>query len=154
MDLLRLSRLFFGPHPVGLSVLQRLDLLGSTRWTGSREGPAWLRAASRSSSSHQKRMSSLCSDSSKLNTVAPQEEEEEESFGTLSEKFSSRRIFHKSTAQLYNLKLKEQGVEEEELEPRLWQGRRNTPYWYFLQCKRLIKEGKIEPCVSWAGFEG
>lgn len=148
MDLLRLSRLFFGPHPVGLSVLQRLDLLGSTRWTGSREGPAWLRAASRSSSSHQKRMSSLCSDSSKLSTVAPQEEEEEESFGTLSEKFSSRRIFHKSTAQLYNLKLKEQGVEEEELEPRLWQGQRNTPYWYFLQCKRLIKEGKLAEALD------
>lgn len=141
MDLLRLSRLFSGPHPIGLSVLQRLDLLRSTQWTGGREGPAWLRAASCSSSSHQKRMSSLCSDSS--TPVAPQEEEEEESFGTLSEKFSSRRIFHKSTAQLYNLKLKEQGVEEEELEPRLWQGGRNTPYWYFLQCKRLLKEGKV-----------
>lgn len=91
-------------------------------------------------------MSSLCSDSS--TPVAPQEEEEEESFGTLSEKFSSRRIFHKSTAQLYNLKLKEQGVEEEELEPRLWQGRRNTPYWYFLQCKRLIKEGKLAEALD------
>ncbi|XP_006248935.1 pentatricopeptide repeat-containing protein 1, mitochondrial isoform X2 [Rattus norvegicus] len=142
MDLLRLSRLFSGPHPIGLSVLQRLDLLRSTQWTGGREGPAWLRAASCSSSSHQKRMSSLCSDSS--TPVAPQEEEEEESFGTLSEKFSSRRIFHKSTAQLYNLKLKEQGVEEEELEPRLRQGGRNTPYWYFLQCKRLLKEGKMK----------
>lgn len=87
-------------------------------------------------------MSSLCSDSNKLSTEGPQEEEEE-SFGTLSDKFSSRRIFHKSTAQLYNLQLKEQGVEEEELEPRLWQGRRNTPYWYFFQCKRLIKEGKV-----------
>lgn len=91
-------------------------------------------------------MSSLCSDSS--TPVAPQEEEEEESFGTLSEKFSSRRIFHKSTAQLYNLKLKEQGVEEEELEPRLRQGGRNTPYWYFLQCKRLLKEGKLAEALD------
>ncbi|XP_038202735.1 pentatricopeptide repeat-containing protein 1, mitochondrial-like isoform X2 [Arvicola amphibius] len=91
-------------------------------------------------------MGSFCSDSSKLSTAAPQEEEEEddkENFGTLSDKYSSRRLFHKSTAQLYNLQLKEQGVEEEELEPKLWQGRRNTPYWYFFQCKRLIKEGKL-----------
>ena len=88
-------------------------------------------------------MGSFCSDSNKLSTVAPQEEEDEESFGTLSDKYSSRRLFHKSTAQLYNLQLKEQGVEEEELEPKLWQGRRNTPYWYFFQCKRLIKEGKV-----------
>jgi pentatricopeptide repeat domain-containing protein 1 len=150
MDLLRLSRLFSGPRPIGLSVLQHLDLVGSTRWTGGREGPARLRAAFCGSSSplplgsgNQKEMSSLCSDSSKLSTVAPQEEAEEESFGSLSGKFSSRRIFHKSTAQLYNLQLKEQGGEEEELEPRPWRGRRNTQYWYFFQCKRLIKEGKV-----------
>lgn len=104
-------------------------------------------------------MSSFCSDSKKLSTVAPQEEEEdEESFGTLSDKYSSRRLFHKSTAQLYNLQLKEQGVEEEELEPKLWQGRRNTPYWYFFQCKRLIKEGKVrEPWglpFCWVGICG
>lgn len=150
MDLLRLSRLCAGPHPIGLSVLQHLDLLGSTRWTGGREGPARLRAAFCSSASHlplgrgsQKKMSTLCSDSSKPSTVAPQEEEEEESFGTLSDKFSSRRLFHKSTAQLYNLQLKEQGVEEEEWEPKRWRGRKNTPYWYFFQCKRLIKDGKV-----------
>ncbi|KAH0511849.1 Pentatricopeptide repeat-containing protein 1, mitochondrial [Microtus ochrogaster] len=94
-------------------------------------------------------MGSFCSDPNKLSTVAPQEEEEdEESFGTLSDKYSSRRLFHKSTAQLYNLQLKEQGVEEEELEPKLWQGRRNTPYWYFFQCKRLIKEGKLAEALD------
>ncbi|EPY90047.1 pentatricopeptide repeat-containing protein 1-like protein [Camelus ferus] len=54
-------------------------------------------------------------------------------------------MFHKSTAQLYNLRLREQSIEDEEgeLEPKLWRGRRNTPYWYFLQCRRLIKEGKL-----------
>lgn len=161
---MRLSRLFSGPHPIGLSVLQHWDLLGSTRWTGVQEGLAQLRSAWPhwqvsasfcSSSSHlplgqgsQKNVGSFCSDSNKLSTVAPQEEEDEESFGTLSDKYSSRRLFHKSTAQLYNLQLKEQGVEEEELEPKLWQGRRNTPYWYFFQCKRLIKEGKLAEALD------
>ncbi|GAB1290468.1 Pentatricopeptide repeat-containing protein 1, mitochondrial [Apodemus speciosus] len=160
MDLLRLSRLFAGPHPIGLSVLQHLDLLGSTRWTGGREGPARLRAAFCSSASHlplgresQKKMSSFCSDSSKPSTVAPQEEEEEEeeeeSFGTLSDKFSSRRLFHKSTAQLYNLQLKEQGVEEEEWEPKRWQGRRNTPYCLAealdLFERQMLKEERLQP---------
>ncbi|XP_041533941.1 pentatricopeptide repeat-containing protein 1, mitochondrial-like [Microtus oregoni] len=161
---MRLSRLFSGPHPIGLSVLQHWDLLGSTRWTGVKEGlaqlrsawPHWQVSAAFCSSSHlplgqgsQKNMGSFCSDSNKLSTVAPQEEEEdEESFGTLSDKYSSRRLFHKSTAQLYNLQLKEQGVEEEELEPKQWQGRRNTPYWYFFQCKRLIKEGKLAEALD------
>lgn len=95
-------------------------------------------------------MSSLCSDSSKHGTVASQDEDDdEESFGTLSDKYSSRRLFHKSTAQLYNLQLKEQGDEEEELEPKRWQGRKNTPYWYFFQCKHLIKEGKVGEPQGW-----
>lgn len=80
-----------------------------------------------------------------------EEEEEEEGFGTFSDKYSSRRVFRKSTAQLYNLRLKEQSVKEEEeseLELKSWQGRRNTPYWYFFQCKHLIKEGKVRELLD------
>lgn len=77
------------------------------------------------------------------------EEEEEEPFGTLSDSFSSRRMFRKSTAQLYNLRLREQSVEEDEdLEPQSWQGRRNTPRWYFFRCKRLIREGKLAEALD------
>uniref|UniRef100_A0A8C2N0L2 Pentatricopeptide repeat domain 1 n=1 Tax=Cricetulus griseus TaxID=10029 RepID=A0A8C2N0L2_CRIGR len=157
IDLMRLSRLFFGPHPIGLSILQHLDLLGSNGWIGGKEGLSQLRvsAALCTSSSHlplgqgSQNMSSLCSDSSKHGTVASQDEDDdEESFGTLSDKYSSRRLFHKSTAQLYNLQLKEQGDEEEELEPKRWQGRKNTPYWYFFQCKHLIKEGKLAEALD------
>lgn len=156
MDLMRFARLFSGPRPVGLCALQHLDLLRAKR-AGGREGPKWLRAtgltqACSSSPSHlplgqgnQKNRSSVRSDVSHLGPTAIQEEEEE-SFGTLSNKYSSRRMFRKSTAQLYNLRLREQSVEEDEerdLEPKPWRGRKNTPYWYFFRCKHLIKEGKV-----------
>ncbi|XP_012878867.1 PREDICTED: pentatricopeptide repeat-containing protein 1, mitochondrial [Dipodomys ordii] len=156
MDIMRLARLFSGPGPVGLSILQCLGPRG-VWWTGGKEGLVWPRilqparpvSATFSSSLGQgsrKNMSSQPGDPSQPNALTPQEEEEEESFGTLSDKYSSRRIFQKSTAELYNWQLREQNMEEdeeEETEPKAWQGRRNTPYWYFLQCKRLIKEGQL-----------
>lgn len=166
MDLVRLSRLFSSPRPMGLSVLQCLDPLRA-RWAGARGWPAWLRAmgptgptsAAFSSSpsqlplrqGSQKNMHNRSSDLSQPSPMANQEEEEEESFGTLSDKYSSRRMFRKSTAELYNLRLREQSVkedEENELDPKSWQGRRNTPYWYFFQCKRLIKEGKVRELLD------
>ncbi|XP_036165793.1 pentatricopeptide repeat-containing protein 1, mitochondrial-like isoform X5 [Myotis myotis] len=165
MDLVRLARLFSSPRPLGLSILQHLDPLRA-RWAGGREGPVWLRsmgltgpipAAFSSSLSQlplnqgsQKNIRSLSSDPRQPSPMATQEEEEEESFGTLSDKYSSRRMFRKSTAQLYNLRLREQDEEddERELEPKSWQGRRNTPYWYFFQCKRLIKEGKLAEALD------
>ncbi|XP_040311842.1 pentatricopeptide repeat-containing protein 1, mitochondrial isoform X2 [Herpailurus yagouaroundi] len=157
MDLVRFARLFSGPRPVGLYALQHLDPLRA-KWAGGREGPKWLRAAGLTqacSSSpsqlplgqgNQKNRSSVSSDLSQPGPMATQEEEEE-SFGTLSNKYSSRRMFQKSTAQLYNLRLREQSVDEDEerdLEPKPWRGRKNTPYWYFFRCKHLIKEGKMK----------
>nr|KAF6366922.1 pentatricopeptide repeat domain 1 [Pipistrellus kuhlii] len=160
MDLMRLARLFSSPRPPGLSLLQHLGPLRG-RWAGGREGPAWLKsvrltgpvpAAFSSSLSPlplspggQKNIRSLSSDPSQPSPRPAQQEEEEESFGTLSDKYSSRRMFRKSTPQLYNLRLREQDEEDDEREPepKSWQGRRNTPYWYFFQCKHLIKEGKL-----------
>ncbi|CAK6444490.1 unnamed protein product [Pipistrellus nathusii] len=160
MDLMRLARLFSSPRPPGLSLLQHLGPLRG-RWAGGREGPAWLKsmrltgsvqAAFSSSPSQlplspggQKNTRSLSSDPSQPSPRATQQEEAEESFGTLSDKYSSRRMFRKSTPQLYNLRLREQDEEDDEREPepKSWQGRRNTPYWYFFQCKHLIKEGKL-----------
>ncbi|KFQ83943.1 hypothetical protein N337_08353, partial [Phoenicopterus ruber ruber] len=62
-------------------------------------------------------------------------------FGTLSNKFSSRKYYRKTTARFQNLKLQEEGEEEPERKPR--RGPKNTPYWYFLRCKALVREDKV-----------
>ncbi|XP_012587273.1 PREDICTED: pentatricopeptide repeat-containing protein 1, mitochondrial isoform X2 [Condylura cristata] len=167
MDLMRLAWLFRGPQPMGLSALRCLDPCRAKWGAGGSEGPPRLRATglaqlvpatfSRSLSrlpfglGSQKNISSLSSDPSQPTPKASQEEEEEEeSFGMLSDKYSSRRMFRKSTAQLYNLRLREQSGEDEqkELDPKSWRGQRNTPYWYFFQCKHLIKEGKLAEALD------
>ncbi|NXN86637.1 PTCD1 protein, partial [Bombycilla garrulus] len=67
-------------------------------------------------------------------------------FGTLSDKFSSRKYYHKTTTRFRDLKLREEGEEEPERKPR--RGPKNTPYWYFLQCKALIKEDKLAEALE------
>lgn len=67
-----------------------------------------------------------------------------ENFGSLSADMSSRRSFKKSSPYLQDLRHREEDDEEEDpVKPRRRPGRRNTPYWYFLQCKKLIKENKV-----------
>ncbi|XP_045140444.1 pentatricopeptide repeat-containing protein 1, mitochondrial [Echinops telfairi] len=168
MDLVRLSRLF--PHSCSLSqpILQHMGL-HSARWAAGREGPARLLALSRTqpvpatfSSSqsqlplgpgNQKNAGGVSSEPNQPGPMAltDEKEEVEEDFGSFSHKYSSRIMFRKSTAQLYELRLQEQSVSdgaEGELEPKPWQGQRHTPHWYFFQCKQLIKAGKLAEALD------
>uniref|UniRef100_UPI003AAC1DAC pentatricopeptide repeat-containing protein 1, mitochondrial isoform X1 n=1 Tax=Centroberyx gerrardi TaxID=166262 RepID=UPI003AAC1DAC len=72
-------------------------------------------------------------------------------FGPLSADLSSRRFFRKSSPDIQNLRHQEEEEEEEEEEgdpvkPKF--GRGNTPYWYFLQCKQLIKGNKLQEALD------
>lgn len=67
-----------------------------------------------------------------------------EKFGSLSEDISSRRSFRKSSPDLQDLRFRDDSMERQEgAEEFRNPVRRNTPYWYFLVCKRLIKENKV-----------
>lgn len=150
MDLLRFAHLFSATWTRTLLGVQQLHPVRA-QWVGHWERLTAARLP----------VSTICSSALSGHTLGPEsqkteqrqphpevsveEEAGEDGFGTLSNKYSSRRMFRKSTAQLYNLRLKELGAEEEEREPepRVWQGPRNTPYWYFFRCKQLIREGKV-----------
>lgn len=66
-----------------------------------------------------------------------------EKFGSLSADMSSRRSFRKTSPDLQDLQHREEEEEEEAVRPPRRPGRRNTAYWYFLECKKLIRENKV-----------
>ncbi|XP_040891104.1 pentatricopeptide repeat-containing protein 1, mitochondrial [Toxotes jaculatrix] len=81
---------------------------------------------------------------------APSEPADRANFGSLSTDLSSRRSFKKSSPEIQGLRLDDDDDEEEEdsVKARRRPGRRNTPYWYFLQCKKLIKDKKLQEALD------
>lgn len=75
---------------------------------------------------------------------------DQENFGSLSKDFASRRFFKKSSPDIRDQRHQED-ADDEKVEVLDKTSRRpsriNTPYWYFLQCKKLIKENKVRQLV-------
>ncbi|XP_072337004.1 pentatricopeptide repeat-containing protein 1, mitochondrial [Scyliorhinus torazame] len=88
----------------------------------------------------------------KSSPASPEEETDSEGFGVQGKVYSSRRRFHKSSLELEDSRYSDTTDQNEESikspEMRWKAGRRNTTYWYFLQCKKLIKENKLAEALD------
>ncbi|XP_075947668.1 pentatricopeptide repeat-containing protein 1, mitochondrial [Anarhichas minor] len=69
-----------------------------------------------------------------------------ENFGSFSTDMSSRRTFRKTSPYIQDLRHRDE--DEDPVKPRKRPGRSNTPYWYFLQCKKLIKDNKLQEALD------
>uniref|UniRef100_A0A1A7WYV4 Pentatricopeptide repeat domain 1 n=2 Tax=Iconisemion striatum TaxID=60296 RepID=A0A1A7WYV4_9TELE len=72
----------------------------------------------------------------------------QDAFGSLSKDLMSRRSFKKSSPDIRDLRHQDEEEEDDQHKPRRRPGGRNTPYWYFLQCKRLIRENKLQEALE------
>ncbi|KAJ8363993.1 hypothetical protein SKAU_G00128240 [Synaphobranchus kaupii] len=72
----------------------------------------------------------------------------EEDFGSHPSNFASRRIFRKTSPELQDLNYRASADEDDTEESRPRPVRRNTSYWYFLQCKKLIKQDKLTEALD------
>ncbi|XP_026560108.1 pentatricopeptide repeat-containing protein 1, mitochondrial [Pseudonaja textilis] len=99
---------------------------------------------------HKRDLEEMVRSSEALSKEEEEEEEKfdaDESFGLLTQKYPPKPFSQASSADLHNVRLQTKEEEEElEIKPRL--GRRNTPYWYFLQCKALIKKNKLAEALE------
>lgn len=70
--------------------------------------------------------------------------EPDHAFGEYSTEYANRLTFKKTSPQYLDIRYNE----DEEINRRdkfkSRTGRRNTPYWYFLQCKKLIKQDQVK----------
>ncbi|XP_072274960.1 pentatricopeptide repeat-containing protein 1, mitochondrial [Pyxicephalus adspersus] len=81
------------------------------------------------------------------NKAVSEHSEEDVHFGTLSEKYSAKISFKKSSPDIQDLQY-EDNEDKTARNQKKYIGRRNTPYWYFLRCKSKIKEGKLAEALE------
>ncbi|XP_025060335.1 pentatricopeptide repeat-containing protein 1, mitochondrial [Alligator sinensis] len=60
-------------------------------------------------------------------------------------RFSSRIFYRKARPTLRD---EDEDEEEEEPERRRWGGRHNTPRWYFLRCRALLRQGQVAEALE------
>lgn len=78
-----------------------------------------------------------------------QQQEEDVHFGRLSERYSVKTSFRKSSSDIQNLQYEEDKEEDRKtMRTRKYRTKANTPYWYFLRCKSKIKEGKLAEALE------
>ncbi|ETE59757.1 Pentatricopeptide repeat-containing protein 1 [Ophiophagus hannah] len=101
---------------------------------------------------HKRDLEEMVRSSEALSKAEEEEEEKfdaDESFGLLTQKYPPKPFSQASSADFHNVRLQtKQEEEEEELEIKPIWGQRNTPYWYFLQCKALIKKNKLAEALE------
>ncbi|XP_077304880.1 pentatricopeptide repeat-containing protein 1, mitochondrial [Lithobates pipiens] len=77
------------------------------------------------------------------------QEEEDVHFGRLSERYSVKTYFRKSSSDIQNLQYEEDKEDDRKTtRTRKYRKETNTPYWYFLRCKSKIKEGKLAEALE------
>ncbi|XP_062914970.1 pentatricopeptide repeat-containing protein 1, mitochondrial [Mobula hypostoma] len=87
----------------------------------------------------------------KVVLASAEDKDDLEGFGAQGKFYSARRIFRKTSSQMQDSKYNDTEDQDEEVEtPKVRRklGRRNTTYWYFLQCKKLIKEDKLAEALD------
>lgn len=70
--------------------------------------------------------------------------EHDHAFGEYSSEYANRMTFKKTSPQYQDLRYNEEGEEKRPPKFKSRTGQRNTPYWYFLQCKKLIKQDQVK----------
>ncbi|XP_072513833.1 pentatricopeptide repeat-containing protein 1, mitochondrial [Salminus brasiliensis] len=76
-----------------------------------------------------------------------EQDEDSQQFGDYSSDFSSRTSFRRSSPEQQDLRYREDDASLEEKEVVKFRSK-NTPYWYFLQCKKLIKQDKLAEALA------
>ncbi|XP_037546321.1 pentatricopeptide repeat-containing protein 1, mitochondrial [Nematolebias whitei] len=87
------------------------------------------------------------------NVDSASDDPDQENFGLLSKDIASRKLFKKSSPGIRDQRHREDADDDEEEVEEVDKtirrpSRRNTPYWYLLQCKKLIKANKLQEALE------